>query len=48
MNLQVIAVEYNNEMDCYMAIFDDGDNVPLESTTLSEAWAEAERIVEYG
>lgn len=48
MSLQVIAVEYSNEMDCYMAIFNDGDTAPLESDNLNEAWAEAERIVEYG
>jgi hypothetical protein len=48
MNLELIAVEYSEASECYVAIFNDGDTVPLEAATLSEAWSEAERIVEYG
>lgn len=48
MNLELIAVEYSSECECFVAIFNDGDTVPLDAPSLKEAWAEAERIVEYG
>lgn len=48
MNMELVAVEYNSEMECYFAIFEGDDPIPLEADTLKEAWAEAERIVEYG
>lgn len=48
MSLELIAVEYSSEAECFIAIFGDGDTIPLDAETLKEAWAEAERIVEYG
>lgn len=43
---EVSGVEYSYELECYVAIFSDGDTVELESNNLRDAELEAERIAE--
>lgn len=47
MKIELAAVEYNHEHQCYVAILTDGEQVRLESTDLRNAELEAERILEH-
>ena len=45
---ELVDVEYSHELESFVAVFEDGEIVPLHADTLIAARAEAERIVTYG
>jgi len=48
MSFDLVDVEYSHELECFVAIFSDGDTVPLDAESITEARREAERIADHG
>lgn len=47
MKIELAAVEYNHEHQCYVAVLTDGEQVMLESKDLRNAELEAQRLIDH-